>query len=86
MRTIFLIVILSVLAACATPSQQAAEVEREVERMMTVYGPACEKLGFKSQTDLWRNCIVNLNMKDELERARRYSDSCLPLRCMGWHF
>lgn len=32
--------------------------------MVQVYGPACEKLGFKSDTDPWRNCIIGLAQKD----------------------
>jgi len=28
-----------------------------MEYKMQVYGPACEKLGFEKDTDIWRECI-----------------------------
>ena len=53
MRTsIAVILSIVLLAACATPAEQAAMMNREVDRMIVVYGPACEKLGYKSDTDL----------------------------------
>jgi hypothetical protein len=54
----------SLLASCATPEERAAQAAREVDRMVQIYGPACEKLGFKSNTDPWRNCIIGLGQKD----------------------
>jgi hypothetical protein len=58
-----------VLAGCATPAEQAAEAERDVERMMLIYGPACEKLGFKANTDPWRNCVIGLSQKDAARQS-----------------
>lgn len=56
------------LAGCTTLAEQAAEAERDVDRMVQVYGSACEKLGFKANTDPWRNCVIGLGQKD----AARY--------------
>ena len=55
-----------VLAGCATPEQQAAQKAQEVDRMVQIYGPACDKLGFKSGTDQWRNCLLQFSVKDDL--------------------
>lgn len=42
------------LTACATPltPQQYAEA------LIATYGPACEAIGFKSQTEAWANCLM----------------------------
>jgi len=31
-------------------------------------GPACARLGYAPDSDPWRNCIVNLSTKDDLQR------------------
>lgn len=45
------VLVLLVLAGCATPEQRA-------ERIMAVFGPMCDKLGFQRDTDPWRNCVL----------------------------
>lgn len=55
-------------AACTTPEQQAIRMQAEVDRLMRSYGPACEKLGFAVRTDPWRNCILQLSTRDEIDR------------------
>lgn len=73
MRTsIVLALSIVILAACATPAEQAAMMNREVDRMIVVYGPACEKLGYKSDTDLWRNCVLQMSAKDDFDRYHYY--------------
>lgn len=73
MRTsIVLAFSIALLAACATPAEQAAMMNREVDRMIVVYGPACEKLGYKNDTDLWRNCVLQMSTKDDFDRYRLY--------------
>jgi hypothetical protein len=75
MRTsIASVVIVAFLAGCTTTAEQAAQAEREVARMVQVYGPACEKLGFQRDTDSWRNCVINLSQKEEI---RHYNNSAL---------
>jgi hypothetical protein len=56
------------LAGCATPQEQAAQKQAEAERMMAVYGPACSRLGYAAGSDPWRNCVVNLSTKDDIQR------------------
>jgi hypothetical protein len=60
------------LAACYTPAEQAAQASREMDLMIQVYGPACDKLGFVSNTDPWRNCVIGLSQRDT---ARYYSNA-----------
>lgn len=57
-RTTWMLILLALLAGCA--SDPAAEQKRATQQMqykMQVYGPACEKLGFKADTDDWRECV-----------------------------
>ncbi len=70
-KLIFCLAITAVLAGCATPAQRAARMEREVEDMIQVYGPACEKLGFQANTDQWRDCIIQLSTKNAYESYMR---------------
>lgn len=53
-------------AACTTPQERAAQKQAEVASMITIYGPACARLGYAVDTDPWRNCIVNLSTKDDM--------------------
>ena len=62
--------ILAVLAGCATQAERSAQIQREVDDMIAVYGPACDKLGYKSATDPWRDCVLRLNTKDTVARYR----------------
>jgi hypothetical protein len=55
-------------AACTTPQERAAQKQAEVTNLMAVYGPACSRLGYALNSDPWRNCIVNLSTKDDLQR------------------
>lgn len=81
MRTLATLILAIVLAGCATPAERAAQVEREVERMIQIYGPGCEKLGYKKDTDAWRDCILNLSVKDDY--ARYYSRYPTTAQCFG---
>ena len=56
------------VAGCATPAQRAAEMQSEVDEMVVVYGPACEKLGFQNASDPWRNCVLGLSAQKARER------------------
>lgn len=71
MRLLFGIALAVVLAGCATPAERAAQMEREIDEMIVVYGPACERLGFGRDSDPWRDCILQLSTKDAYERYRR---------------
>jgi hypothetical protein len=67
------------LLGCATPAERAESVKKEVEEMITVYGPGCEKLGFAKDTDPWRQCILRLQKRDE----DRYRTRPTTTTCMG---
>jgi len=56
------------LGGCATTADRAAQMQSEIEEMVAVYCPACDKLGFQSGTDPWRNCILGLNSQKTRER------------------
>lgn len=58
------------VAACTTPAEQATSMQREMDRMIVVYGPACAKLGFPAGSDQWRSCVLQLSAKDD---ARTYA-------------
>lgn len=68
------------LAGCATPAERAAQAQREAEEMMAVYGPACERLGYKADSDTWRDCILRLNARDTYER---YRNAPVMTNCFG---
>ncbi len=57
------------LAGCTTPQQRAANMQAEMNEMMVVYGPACAQLGYPANSDQWRNCVLQLSTKEEIERT-----------------
>lgn len=63
MRYMLLIGLL--VAGCATPEQWAKQVIAE-------YGPYCEKLGYKKDTDAWRQCIQIEDAKSAAVHRRSY--------------
>ncbi len=56
------------LAACATPQERAVTMQAEMDKMMLIYGPACSKLGYTTNSDQWRGCVLQLSTKEEIER------------------
>jgi len=55
------------LSACATPQDRTAQAQADVDRMMTIYGPACARLGYAAQSDAWRSCVIGLSAKYDLQ-------------------
>jgi len=82
MRLLAALLLITGLAACATPAERAAQMEREVDEMIQIYGPACEKLGYARDTDKWRDCVLRLSAKDDL-RYRRYDRYPTTTTCYG---
>ena len=80
MRALAISLLMLFVAGCATPEQRAAQVQREVEEMIGVYGPGCEKLGFKTDSDQWRDCVLRLATKDKLERRDFTTTNCIGSR------
>jgi len=71
-RTLALCVGLAVLGGCMTTAERSAQMQAEVDEMLAVYGPACEKLGFQANTDPWRNCVLGLSAQKTRERYYSY--------------
>jgi hypothetical protein len=67
------------LFGCMTPEEHAAKVKLEVEEMIKVYGPGCEKLGFTKETDQWRECVLRLQKRDD----DRYRTRPTMTTCVG---
>jgi hypothetical protein len=68
MRLFITLILAGVLAGCATQAERTAQAQHDVEQMMQTYGPACEKLGYKADSDPWRNCVLRLDQKDNHDR------------------
>jgi len=71
-RTILTTAALAALTGCMTTAERAAMMQAEVDDMVAVYGPACEKLGFQSGSDAWRNCVLGLSAQKSRERYLAY--------------
>jgi len=69
MRTI-LALTLALLAGCTTQADRAAQQQREVDDMIAVYGPACERLGNARDSEQWRSCILTMDTRHAIERYR----------------
>jgi hypothetical protein len=67
------------LLGCETPEQRAARVQAEVEDMIRVYGPGCQRLGYAPDSDPWRQCILRLRARDDI----RYSTYPTTTTCIG---
>ena len=68
------------LAGCATQAERAAAVERDIDDMVRVYGPGCEKLGYKASSDPWCYCVLRLATNDRLERRDFTTTNCIASR------
>lgn len=80
MRNYLLGVLPALCVGCMTQAEHAARMQQEVDKMIAVYGPACEKLGYKSDSDQWRNCVLRLDAKDN---PPRYSEAPTTTTCSG---
>jgi hypothetical protein len=67
-------------AACVSPAERSAQMQREVDEMIAVYGPACERLGYSANTDPYRDCVLRLNTR---ETIARYSTRPTTTTCFG---
>jgi hypothetical protein len=80
MRSSTAFVLISLLAACTTQADRTARMQQEVDEMVAIYGPACAKLGYKSDSDPWRDCVLRLSAKDT---QARYSRMPTTTSCFG---
>ena len=77
MRTIVAVFLALAVAACATPAERAAAVQRDVDDMIMVYGPGCDRLGYRIDTDPWRECVLRLAHRDDLQRRSLSTTNCI---------
>ncbi len=80
MRLVAALAVIFSISGCATQAERAAAVQRDVDDMVAVYGPGCEKLGYKSDTDPWRECVLRLATTDRLDR-----NDLTTTHCFGSH-
>lgn len=71
--------VLLIIAGCASNAERAAEVSAEIDRMIEIYGPACEKLGYPRDGDSWRDCVLQLAARSDL----RFHRSPTTTTCIG---
>jgi hypothetical protein len=57
------------LLGCATPQEQAAKQQAEMDRLIGEFGPACYKLGYPANSDQWRDCVVRLGAQNGYQRG-----------------
>jgi hypothetical protein len=73
------LLLLVLIGGCVvTPAEREARMQREVDQMVYLYGPICDKLGYKRDSDPWRDCVLKLDTKDSYERfaSRPATTSC----------
>jgi hypothetical protein len=58
----------ALLAGCSTPQERAARMQADVDQMMATYGPACVRLGYVDHSDPWRNCVLQMSVRDDVQR------------------
>jgi hypothetical protein len=71
--------LIACLAGCASEADLVAQKQHEVDQMVRIYGPACERLGYEPNTNQWRDCVLRLSTKDSLEN-RNYPAT---ISCFG---
>jgi hypothetical protein len=82
MRTLIALVLTGLVAACATAPDRSVQMQREVDEMIQVYGPACEKLGTRA-TRSHREIAFSAEHQDSFERYSRYSRFPPTTSCFG---
>jgi hypothetical protein len=79
MRTTTALALALLVGGCATQADRAAQQQREVDEMIAVYGPACERLGNARDSEQWRSCILALDTRN----AVRYRTAPTTTTCFG---
>ena len=70
MRISMVLALALLLGGCATQAERAEQQVREVDEMIAVYGPACERLGHTRDSEQWRSCILTMDTRRAIERYR----------------
>ncbi len=79
LRNGLMILLFAAFAGCMTQAERIAAEKAEVEEMVKIYGPACEKLGYAKDTDPWRDCILRLRAHNDA----RYRNYPMTTTCVG---
>jgi hypothetical protein len=74
-----MLLLATLLAACATPEQRAEQARQEMQQRIRIFGPACRDLGFAEDSDPWRQCILQLSQR-ETQQLRALQP---PMHCVG---
>jgi hypothetical protein len=85
MRTMKLLPAVLLLAGCTTPQEHAAQLQAEMDHLVMVYGPACSKLGYAPNSDPWRNCVLQLSTKEDIQRYGYYPAYSAGYPSGRWH-
>jgi len=75
-----MILLLAAIAGCVSQAERAAAAQAQVDDMIKVYGPACEKLGFAKDTDPWRDCLLRMRAHDDRYISRPTTTTCVGQR------
>ena len=70
------------VAGCATQAERAAQVEREVEGMIQLYGPGCK--GSATRPTATRGANASLKLANREDRYNRYPISTNCIRHRGF--
>jgi hypothetical protein len=79
MRALGSLAAIAFLVACASEAELLAEKQRDIDQMVRIYGPECERLGYGPNSDQWRDCVLRLNTKDTVEKG----NDPAPVSCFG---
>lgn len=60
----------TILICLATLSGCAMTPEQRVVHMLKTYGPACQKLGFEAYSDGSRQCMMQMDARQQAEDAQ----------------
>ena len=73
-------VLAALLASCATtPEERRANAEREANRLKEEYGQACERLGYQTESDKWRDCLLTME-------NQRLMQQQMMMNRMDWYY
>lgn len=73
MRIFSIFAFLMMLTACASnPEAEQLRATRQMTYKIQVYGPACEKLGFATNTDGWRECVQREYEQTLMQQQRQW--------------
>lgn len=87
LRVLITTALLTGLAGCATttPAERAAQMQRQADEMVQIYGPACDKLGYTRDSNPWRDCVLNLATQENMKLYSRMYNYPVGGPYFGYH-